>query len=751
MAELQVVGKRVPLADGMAKVTGTAVYSHDLRRPGMLHARVLLSPHAHARIERIDTSEAERLAGVEAVITYKDAPTVPMGPDPYFVMTDHIRFVGEEVAAVAAVDPHTAEEAVRLIQVRYSVLPAVFDVDKALESGAPKIHDAGNLFGGKSIIAGRGDVAKGFADADRVFEGTYFASGQVVNALQPRGCIAEWDGDGNLTVWDATQQPFYTQRVLSDQLGIQLSKVRVHSPIMGGGFGESNEYRYYGIAALLARKAGRPVRLEYSRREETLCEKKRHPARTYLKIGVKRDGRIIAMDSRTHWEKGAYAGGGAGVPNAGTGALIGNYLCPNTRNERFLVYTNHSAYGAFRGYGNPQGSFPLEVLIDEVAEGLGIDPAEYRIQQFSPFIDQERRVPFSSYGLVECIRKGAQAIGWERRNKRPGEWSGTTMRGMGMGVLKHTGGFGLFGAVVKLLRDGSAEVLTGSVDMGTGSRTTLAQIAAEEIGILYERVNVVNGDTQAGPYGDPTSASRTAYASGLPVKIAAADVKAQVLALAVRPDGGKPLVDAKPDDLEIRSGRIYVKGTNTPGLPITEVLKKPVIIIGRASHDAARIPQAFGAQFAEVEVDLRTGEVKVLRFASAHDVGRALNPSVVENQIVGAVHQGIGYALGEVLLHDPWIGMPLNPTLLDYPFPTTLDMPEVIPIIVETIDPVGPFGAKGVGEPGLVPTAAAISNAVYNAIGIRFRDMPLTRDKVLRAIQGRKVSRPLEVSAHEAV
>ena len=735
--QLQVVGKRVALADGVAKVTGTAMYSHDVRRPGMLHARLLLSPHPHARISKIDATQAEALDGVGAVITYRDVPAVPMGPDPYFVMSDHIRFVGEEVAAVAALDRHIADEAVSLIKVQYEVLPAVFDMDKALEPNAPRIHDAGNLFGGAPILAGRGDVTKGLAEAEVVIEGTYSTTGQVVHALQPRGCVAEWDGDGNLTLWDATQQPFYTQQVLSRVLGMPLSKVRIESGIMGGGFGESNEYRYYGIAALLARKARRPVRLEYTRREESLCEKKRHPTRTYLKIGVKRDGRITAMDSRTHWEKGAYAGGGAGVPNSGAGALTGNYLCPNTRNQRFLVYTNHSPYGAFRGYGNPQASFALEVCIDEVAERLGIDPAEYRIQQFSPYIDQDKRTPFSSYGLVECIRKGAQAIGWERRNTRPGDWTSSKMRGIGMGVLKHTGGFGLFGAVVKVQVDGSAQVLTGSVDMGTGSRTTLAQIAAEELGIPYESVRVINGDTHAGPYGDPTSASRTAYASGLPVKMAAADARGQILDLATKPDAGVTLISANPADLEVRASRIYVKGSNAPGLSITEVLKKPVIIIGRANWNAARIPQAFGAQFADVEVDLDTGDVQVMKFASAHDVGRALNPAVVENQILGAVHHGLGYALGETLLHDPWNGMPLNPTLVDYPFRTTLDMPEIVPIIVETIDPVGPFGAKGVGEPGLVPTAAAISNAIYNAIGIRFRQMPFTADKILGAVNTR--------------
>ncbi len=735
--QLQIVGKRVPLADAIAKVTGTATYSHDVRRPGMLHARLLLSPHARARIRSIDTSAAQALDGVGAVVTYNDAPKVAMGPDPYFVLTDQVRFVGEEVAAVAAIDRHVADAAVRLIRVDYEVLPAVFDIDKALAPNAPKVHDAGNLFGGASIVVNRGDVTRGLAEADVVVENTYSVSGQVVNALQPRGCVAEWDGDGNLTLWDATQQPFYTQQVLARVLGMPLSKVRVNSPIMGGGFGESNEYRYFGIAALLAQKAGRPVRLEYTRREESLCEKKRHPARTSIKIGVKRDGRITAIDSRTYWEKGAYAGGGSGVPNSGAGALTVNYLTPNARNERFLVYTDHSAYGAYRGYGNPQGSFPLEVCIDEVAEKLGVDPAEYRIQQFSPYTDQEKQVKYSSYGLVECIRKGAQAIGWDGRNKRPGDWTSTKMRGMGMAVLKHTGGFGLFGAVVKVLTDGSAEVQTGSVDMGTGSRTTLAQIAAEELGLPIEKVRVVNGDTQVGPYADPTSASRTAYASGLPVKMASADARGQILDLATKPDAGVTLINANAGDLEIRASRIYVKGTNAPGLPITEVLKKPFLVIGRATWNAARIPQAFGAQFADVEVDLETGEIRVVKFASAHDVGRALNPAVVENQILGAVQHGLGYALGETLLHDPWYGIPLNPTLLDYPFRTTVDMPEIVPIIVETIDPAGPFGAKGVGEPGLVPTAAAISNAVYNAIGIRFREMPLTSDKVLRAIKGR--------------
>lgn len=747
---LRVVGKRLPKVDAIEKVTGSAKFTADMRLPGMLYGKVLRSPYAHAKVLRVDTSEAEKLPGVKAVLTIKDVPRIKYDPsDPLqssrdqYIFDEKVRYVGEGVAAVAAVSEDAAEEALKLIRVDYEELPAVFDPAEAMKPDVPKIHPVERNIASHVPIA-FGDVEKGFKEADYVFENRYVASRQKHCHLEPHACVVRFDYDRKITVWSSTQSPFRLRFILAKALDMPLGKIRVIAPHVGGGFGNK---LYLGqhelVCTLLAKKTGRPVKIRYTRKEEFYTTTTRHPAIIELKTGVKKDGTLTAIQAKVIMNTGAYALFGSGVTWVACYYIGGSslYRCPNIKVDGYCVYTNTPAAGAMRAFGGPQAHFAVESHMDMIAENLGIDPVELRLKNLVRIGDVDRLSGFyniRSCGLRECIEKGAERIGWKKKEWKHGGVNEARKRGMGMACMSMISELGVSAAFVKLNEDGSVNILTGATDIGQGSNTVLAQIVAEELGVRLEDVTVTSADTNLTPFDWGTLGSRITYIAGSAAKAAAADAKRQLLERAAK------MLKADVKNLEIRDGRVYVKGSSEKGASISEVVwfsqyvdEAKAIILGRASYGPSEFPPAFGAHFAEVEVNTETGQVKVLRIVAVHDVGRAINPTLVEGQVEGALQMGIGYALTEELLFDKVTGKPLNPSFLDYKILTAKDMPEIEVIIIEPVDPTGPYGAKAVGEAACIPTAAAIANAVYNAIGIRCRELPITPEKILKALKSK--------------
>ncbi len=725
--ELAVVGVAVPRLGLAEKVRGQARYTADLKRPGMLYGRVLRSPHAHARIINLDTSEAERVPGVHAVLTHRDVPQVRIDAD-LLPLEPMLRFVGDEVALVAAESEAIAEDALRLIRVEYEVLPAVFDAAEALRPGAPLVHPQGNLVGGKTLEVERGGVAQGLAEAARVFEGTFHTQMHAPVGMETRAALAEWDGD-RLTVWKTSRAVHASDRqTLASVLGLPLEQVRVICPNMGGGFGNKDEGRLAVLVALLARRAGRPVRIEYSRVEEFVAGRNRQEAHMHLKIGIHADGTPTAIALQATMNAGAFVASGMNVTRrVGQGALY-LYTCPHARFEGMTVYTNRPAGGSFRGLGAPLGHFALEVLIDQIAEALGVDPLDYRLQhhvtsagqpgqrrtppdQVLPDEPVEGGVPFSSNGLRECLLAGAERIGWRQRRQPNGTASGVLRRGLGMAMGIYKGGIGREGeAEVRITPDGRVELAVGGVDVGQGSTTVLAQIAAEALGVPVDRIDVVMADTGRTPPAHVTAGSSTTITTGGAVKLAAEDAKRQLLAL----------VDGIPQafDPGVAAGR---RG---------DVVGTARVTSGSREY----LTNAFAAHFAEVEVDMQRGRIRVLRYVAAHDSGRIVHPRLAENQVSGGVLQFLGIALREELYVDKHRGVTLNANFLEHKSTSIVDFPPIEVLFPAGPDPVGPYGAKALGEPPVVPVLAAVANAVANATGVWLREVPFTSQRVLQAI-----------------
>jgi CO/xanthine dehydrogenase Mo-binding subunit len=726
--ELAVVGVAVPRLGLAAKVRGEARYTADLKRPAMLFGRVLRSPHAHARISHLDTSAAERVPGVHAVLTYRDVPQVHLDAD-LLPLEPMLRFVGDEVALVAADSEAIAEDALRLIRVEYEVLPSVFDAEEALRPGAPLVHAEGNLVGGKALTLERGSVAQGFAEATQVFEGIFHTQMHAPVGMETRAALAEWDGD-QLTVWKTSRAVHASDRqTIARVLSLPLEQVRVICPNMGGGFGNKDEGRLAVLVALLARRAGRPVRLEYSRAEEFIAGRNRQEAYMHLKIGVQPDGTPTAIALHATMNAGAFVASGMNVTRrVGQGALY-LYTCPHARFEGVTAYTNRPAGGSFRGLGAPLGHFALETLVDQIAAALRVDPLDYRLQhhvtgagqpgqrrtasdQILPDEPVEGGVPFSSNGLRECLLAGAERIGWRQRRQPNGSATGMLRRGLGLAMGIYKGGTGREGeAEVRITPDGRVEVAVGGVDVGQGSTTVLAQIAAETLGVPLERIDVVMADTGRTPPAHVTAGSSTTITTGGAVKLAAEDAKRQLLAL----------VDGIPQAFDPAAVGAARRGD----------------IVGTArvtSGSQGYITNAFAAHFAEVEVDMRNGRIRVLRYVAAHDSGRIVHPRLAENQVSGGVLQFLGIALREELYLDKQRGVTLNANFLEHKSTSIVDFPPIEVLFPAGPDPVGPYGAKGLGEPPVVPVMAAVANAVANATGVWLRDVPFTPQRVLQAI-----------------
>jgi xanthine dehydrogenase YagR molybdenum-binding subunit len=737
--ELLIVGKRYPKIDGWERVSGKAVYASDIYLPGMLYSKILRSPHPHAKILNIDAGKAKALPGVKAVLTAKDLAEFSWDKNPgrghhdMPILADIARFAGDDIAVVAAVDEDRAEEALELIKVDYQPLPFVLDPEEALKPTAPKIHPQGNLVGGKPSTLVRGDVEKGFQEADLVYESKYYTPMLQHASAEPRVCVAQWER-GKLTVWESTQYTFGTQAGLAAVLKIPMSKVRVISEFMGGGFGDKLQMeRYAVLAAILSMQTGQPVRIEFSREENFLAAHHRYPAVCYLKYGAKKDGTLTAIQVKVVADLGAYSHLDGAMNVWETMKSV--YRCPNVKAEGYNAYTNKPEGGSMRCVGHPQGDFAQEVHMDIMAEKLGLDPVAFRLKNHARLADgdQDRKIPFSSNGMEECIRKGADAMGWAQKWQKPATSPGPIKKGMGMAIhaCRHGAMTVPSAGMVKINSDGTVNVYTGSNDIGASQKTTMAMIAAEELGIPLAAVSVTSADTETTLDTGSSGGSKQTITAGTAMKLAAADAKRQLFDIAAKE------LKTEKEQLELRDGRIYIKGSDK-GVPMADILRRaPATITGRGTGS---LPQGvtthcFAAHFVEVAVDTLSGKIRVLKLVAAHDTGKVINLLGAENQIDGGAIQGIGFGLTENQIFDNATGLCVNANLVDYKLMTMKDVPEIDHVIIEPIDAHGPFGAKGLGEPPYGPPAPAIANAIYNAIGVRFTELPINIRSVLEGLK----------------
>jgi CO/xanthine dehydrogenase Mo-binding subunit len=731
MTNQTLIGASIPRTGLEAKIRGDALYTADLKRPGMLYGRVLRSPHPHARILRIDAAKALALPGVHAVLTYEDVPDVRLDPD-LLPLDQTVRFVGDEVALVAAERESIAEDALALIEVEYEVLPHVFDAAEALALDAPLVHPDGNLVGGKALIVERGNVAEGMAAAARRFSGRFHTQMHSPAGMETRSALAEWEGD-SVTVWKTSRAVHATdRRALSRVLGLPEENIRVVCTTMGGGFGAKDESRLGVLTALLARKAARPVRIEYSRAEEFIAGRNRQETDIDIEIGVAEDGSMLAMDMHAVMNAGAYIASGMNVTRRIGQGPIYLYTTPNARFEGRTAYTNRPAGGSFRGLGAPLGHFALEVTIDEIAEALGVDPLDFRLahhvtlagqpgeRQTAPgelIPDQpvEGGVPFSSNGLRDCILQGAERIGWRQRRQPTGTATGPIRHGIGMALGNYKGGGNVNGeARVRVTPDGRVQVSIGNVDVGQGSETVMAQIAAATLGAPLALIDIVMADTATTPFAHVTAGSTGTMTTGNAVKQAAEDALRQMRELSSGGEGWTSLAAGLSDEVTAATAL--------------------------QSGSAAYVLNSFAAHFCEVEADVLTGRIRILRYVAAHDSGRIINPRMAENQVSGGVLQFLGIGLREEMLIDKQLGLTLNPSFLEHKFTSAVDFPTVEVLFCGEPDPLGPFGAKALGEPPVVPVFACVANAFANATGVRLHEVPFTPQRVLAALHAAGVT-----------
>jgi putative selenate reductase molybdopterin-binding subunit len=776
-----VVGKNLRKVDGFKLVTGRPAFTDDIHLPGLLYGKILPSPHAHARIKHIDAGKARALPGVHAVLTYQDVPRVPHTtagqswpePSPYdtYLLDSKVRFVGDRVAAVAAESRAIAEEALRLIEVDYEVLPPILEIEQAMAEGAPVIHDEPdskgihdaqhNLAG--YILKELGNVEEGFAASDLVIEREFRTQRQQHCPLEPHVTISWLDSDDRLVIRSSTQVPYHTRRQVAMILELPVARVHVIKPRIGGGFGGKQEMLLEDICGALALATRRPVKIEYTREEEFYMARSRHPQILNIKMGFQRDGTLMANKMTVVATTGAYGSHSSTVQGNTGSKVLPIYRTSNMRFECHIVYTNTPVAGAFRGYGCPQGYFAQESVVDEAADTLGMDPVELRkknmirlgdIDELSAQLGEGKKgLPrhIRSCGLPECLERGAAAIDWARKRK---EYSDVGPNGVrpagechspkaahlrrGVGVACSMQGSGIAGvdwaaALLKLNEDGSFNLQVGAADLGTGADTVLAQIAAETLGVTLDKIIVCSGDTDFTPFDVGAYASSTTIISGGAVKKAAEKVRDHLLRLAAK------MLETPEDNLTCRDNTVVTKckcekSVSMKDLAHFAMYKEKVQVMENASHFNTDSPPPFCAQFAEVEVDTETGLIRVLHLVTAVDLGVAINPMQAEGQSEGAVAQSLGYALTEEMVLDG-AGRMLNPSFLDYKMLGPKDMPKLTTILVETEEPLGPYGAKSISEIPINAPAPAVANAVFHAIGVRFRKLPIRPEDVLRALR----------------
>lgn len=775
MEGLTYIGKSIPRKDGFEKAVGKAIYTVDIVLPGMLWGKILRSPYPHAKILNIDTSQAERLPGVKAVITGKDTLGIKHGfvetprypPDQYPLAMDRVRYIGEEIAAVAAIDEYIAEEALSLIKVDYEELPAVFDPEEAMKPEAPEIHpthpklkEPYKNIGGKTET-GWGDIEKGFAESYIVREDRFEGQLRTHCYMEPQATVASFDHTGKLNVWTSSQGPFIKRAKLAKTLGLSLNNVHVHKTYVGGAYGGKIDlFSHEFCASLLSIKTGKPVKIVCTRQE--IFEAYRHgqPIIVELKTGVKKDGTLNAQQVKIINNAGAYRGSGVVVIFLCWGFIMLPYRIPNLKYEGYSVYTNNPVRAPQRGHGAPNLRFAVESQMDMIAEQLGIDPIEIRLKNAR---QKGENLPNGDYvrncGLIECIERVAKETQFKEKYGKARLQEGQRYRkGIGIGVSSYFSGSLIYpnssASLVKLNDDGTVTLLTGALDIGQGVETILSQILAEELGVSVEDIRVVSADTETTPVDIGSWISGGAYVSGNAVKMAASDARRQLFEVAAE------ILEARPEDLLARNREIYVK--DSPGRSIsfseavsTSIMKRhgnPIIGKGhyRTMKDVPVHPSlattkgrwsdnyAFDAQVAEVEVDIKTGQVKVLKATTAHDCGFPINPLLVEGQIDGQVSMAQGHALWEEVLMEN--GKTLTTSFLDYKIPCAKDMIEThyIDVITETYEKDRPYRTKEVGEGYVSGMVAAIANAVYDATGVRIKKLPIYPEKILMGLKEKK-------------
>jgi 4-hydroxybenzoyl-CoA reductase subunit alpha len=814
MDNFSLIGKRTAMIDAAQKTTGAGKYTDDLSVPGMLVGRILHSRYPHAHIKRIDTTRAERCDGVVAIVVGKDAPNpygiLPVGHDEHALALDKVRYVGDNVACVVAVSEAIADNALELIDVEYELLPAYFDPEESMKANTHLIHDSkpGNLEKDYHHVFGNPD--KGFADADEIAEARFIANEVTHAAMEPHSTLASFEIDphtgqpGRLTVWSSTQVPYYLQHKLSLVLEMPMSQIRVIKPLVGGGFGGKSEVIPLEIiAAVAARKAQAPVKITYTREEVFWAHRGRPRTIIDLKTGVKQDGRITAVKARVVQDGGAYCSYGV-VTILYSGALLGAlYDIPNIQYDGYRVLTNKPACGAMRGHGTVNVRFAFESQLDELAVKIGMDPAEIRQRNLlQPPCITVNGLRVQSYGLPECIEKTVERSGWKQRK-------GKLSKGRGLGIACSHYVSGAANSIIrsdmphstvniKIDRDGGVIVYTGASEIGQGSDTMTAQIAAEVLGCSLVRVRVIAADTDLTPIDIGSYSSRVTFMAGNATLRAAAEVKKLIAAAAahemncdasdlifredlVSKKGREPQVVKKDQAEELTQAGASVSGRVEGQIlrgslqqkrkeegPKDWMTFEEAVVAAIDFHGAltgtgsyAPPPEARGgkhkgagvgpspaysysAQVAEVSVDEETGEVVVHKVWAAHDCGRALNPVSVEGQIIGSVWMGMGQALTEEMVWKD--GMLMNAGLLEYRSPSSVESPEVEPIIVESIDPEGPFGAKECSEGSLAATIPAIANAIYDAVGVRLHESPFTPERVLAALRAKRNFKALNLT-----
>jgi CO/xanthine dehydrogenase Mo-binding subunit len=754
MQNLCSVGKRVPKLDAVDKATGRVKYIQDLKVPGMLYGKILYSKYAHAKIVKVDTSRAKELPGVLAVLTGEEVPEIRMGvyKDNLPLKKGKVCSFRDEVAAVAATTPEIAEEALNRIEVTYEALPAVFDPEEALKDGAPLIHDAH-----KSNVLKipwklhYGDVEAARKEAAHVVEERFSTTWVTHCCMGTSGAIAEFDPTNNLTIHSNTQIPSLAQKDFLSALkamGLKDRRVRVIKPCIGGGFGSKlDTYAYEYIAILLAFYTRRPVKIEFDRTEEFIATSTRQPTITHISQGCDKDGKLLFRDISMILDNGAHTSWGATTPSVMMMPITTLYRVPNVRYEAKCVYTNNTYSQAMRGYGNPQATFAIESTMDMLAESAGIEPVEFRRLNANQAGDVSTMgLRITTCGLVECMDAVKEKLKWDEP-KKDGE-------GIGLSSLIHVGGGARVyksdgcGTIIKMDDFAKVDIFTGATDMGQGSDTVIAQIVAEELGLDVDDIHVIHSDTDVCPWDVGSHASRTTFVAGNAALGAARKIKARILEL-----GAKQL-EAPHEKLALREHHIVHKDDPEKKLEIGKLIRKAhfshggQMLMAEYFYDPANenmgkdfrgnmsMTYTFGTHGVRVKVDEETGKVKILKYVAAHDVGKAINPLLLEGQVYGGVMMGVGYALTEQVISEK--GQSMNPNFRDYKILTAKDVVPIEAPVLETYDEDGPYGAKGIGEPGCVPTAPAIANAIYDAVGVRIKDLPITPESVLAAIREKK-------------
>ena len=752
--EFTSIGKRVPKVDAIDKATGRAQYIQDVKLPGMLYGRILYSKYPHARIVKIDSEKAKSLPGVRVILTGEDIPPVRMGvyKDNPPLKAGKVRSYRDEVAAVAATDPETAKQAIDLIEVTYEALPAIFDPEEAMKPDAPLIHE-----NHKTNVLKMpwnlhyGDVEAAKREAAFSVEERFTTTWVTHCCMGTSGAIADFDHANNLTIHTNTQIPSLAQKDFLETLktlGLEDKTVRVVKPYIAGGFGSKlDTYAYEHVAILLAWHARRPVKIMFSREEEFVATSTRQPTIIHISMGCDKEGKLLYRDMSMVLDNGAYTSWGVTTPSVMMMPITSLYRVPNVRYVAKCVYTNNTYSQAMRGYGNPQATFAIESTMDMLAEAAGIDRMELRrINCNQPGDVTPQGFRITTCGLPECI----EAVSEKLELDRPKE------AGVGVGVasLIHVGGGARIyksdgcGTIIKMDDYGKAQVFTGASDMGQGSETVVAQIVAEQLGIRVEDVHILHQDTDTCPWDVGAHASRTTFVAGNSALGAAKIIRHRLMEMASK------ALKVSVDDLVLKDRSFFVKGDPSSQLPLAKLLRNshfshggrmmmadcfydpPNENMDRDFRGNLSATYSFGAHGVRVKVDEETGKVEILDYVAAHDVGRAINPLLLDGQVHGGVLMGLGYALTEQVILEK--GRNMNPNFRDYKILTAKDAISLTPVVIETVDEDGPYGAKGIGEPGCVPTAPAIANAIYDAIGIRIKDLPITPERILAAIKKKK-------------